>query len=266
MSINRKAMKQGAKDAIRQTRPRPIWVTLALTLVLMLLTVLTLVIDGEWAAYMEMYQAALEGVALYVEPSGTTSFWGWLLSIALEVMTIELTMGFVLYAMRVSRLEKPGFGDLFDSFGMFFRVIWIYILPSLLLALWSLIYAIPAAALAVLVDGYWPLVVCLPLLIPMIRANYGYRQATYLMFDHPEMTCMQCIRISRDMMDGHKWELFKLDLSFLGWYLLSLIPFVALWVTPYTAVTRARYFDAVNQDYAAKRPAQEIPPVEPPTV
>ncbi|MCD8088286.1 MAG: DUF975 family protein [Oscillospiraceae bacterium] len=267
MSINRKAMKQGAKDAMRQTRPRPIWVTLGLTLVLMLLTVLTMVIDGEWAAYMEMFQASLEGTLLYVEPSGTTSFWGWLLSVALQVMMIELTMGFVLYAMRVSRLEKPGFGDLFDSFGMFFRVIWIYILPSLLLALWSLIYAIPAAALSVLVGGFWPMAACLPLLIPMIRASYGYRQATYLMFDHPEMTCMQCIRRSRDMMDGHKWELFKLDLSFIGWYLLCMIPFVALWVLPYISVTRARYFDAISQDYAAKCPTPTPPtPPTPPEV
>lgn len=250
-------MKRGAKDAIRQTKPSPIWVTLALTLVLTLLSVLTLVITGEWAAYMEMFQAALEGVTLYVEPTGTTSVWGWLLSMALQVMSIELNMGFVLYAMRVSRLEKPGFGDIFDSFGMFFRVIWMDILPSLLLGLWSLLYVIPASALAVLVGGYWPLAVCLPLLIPMVRASYGYRQATYLMFDHPEMTCMQCIRTSRDMMDGHKWELFKLDLSFIGWYLLSVIPFVTLWVTPYTAVTRARYFDAVSQDYAAKRPMPE---------
>ncbi|MCD8117717.1 MAG: DUF975 family protein [Oscillospiraceae bacterium] len=266
MSINRKAMKQGARNAMRQTKPSPIWITLGLTLVQLLLTFLSLVITGEWSTYMEMYQASLAGTFLYVEPSGTSSFWGWLLSVALQVMSIELSMGFVLYAMRVSRQEKPGFGDIFDAFGMFFRVIWIYIMPSLLLALWSLIYAIPAAVLAVLLGRYWPLAVCLPLLIPMIRASYSYRQATYLMFDHPEMTCMQCIRLSRDMMDGHRWELFKLDLSFIGWYLLSMLPFVSLWVSPYIAVTRARYFDAVAQDYAAKHPTQQTPPVEPPTV
>ena len=46
-------------------------------------------------------------------------------------------------------------------------------------------------------------------------------------------------------MNGHKWELFVLDLSFIGWGLLTVIPFVSVYVTPYMEVTCAGYYDAL---------------------
>lgn len=70
------------------------------------------------------------------------------------------------------------------------------------------------------------------LIIPGIIAAYRYRMALYLLLDNPNMSVYQCIRESKRMMVGHKAELFVLDLSFLGWYILSAVPFVSIWVTP----------------------------------
>ena len=68
------------------------------------------------------------------------------------------------------------------------------------------------------------------------------RQALYLLLDHPEMGVTECIRESKRLMRGHKAELFILDLSFIGWALLSVIPFVSIYTIPYTEATYALYY------------------------
>ena len=58
---------------------------------------------------------------------------------------------------------------------------------------------------------------------------------------------MDCIRESKSLTEGRKGELFVLDLSFLGWLLLSCLPYigylVSVWVTPYYALTHAMYYE-----------------------
>ena len=48
------------------------------------------------------------------------------------------------------------------------------------------------------------------------------------------------------MMNGRKGELFVLDLSFLGWNLLTVIPFVSIFVIPYTNFTYVNYYLALR--------------------
>lgn len=70
--------------------------------------------------------------------------------------------------------------------------------------------------------------------------------ALYIMLDNPQLSALDCIRASKQMMDGRKGELFVLDLSFLGWYLLALFPFVTIWVTPYTSITEVNFYLALR--------------------
>jgi len=62
--------------------------------------------------------------------------------------------------------------------------------------------------------------------VPGIMALYKYSQAFFILFDHPEYTPTQCLMASAAMMRGNKGQRFKLDLSFLAWYLLPLVPVV----------------------------------------
>lgn len=120
------------------------------------------------------------------------------LVVALEIMSYMVSVGFVIFSLHVSRDETAEIGNLFDGFGIFFRALWLAILQGLLVFLWSLL-----------------------LFVPGIVAAYRYRQALYLLLDHPEKSAWQCLHESGALMRGHKWELFVLDLSFLGWMLLS---------------------------------------------
>ena len=52
------------------------------------------------------------------------------------------------------------------------------------------------------------------------------------------------------MMDGHKMELFVLDLSFIGWYLLCVITFgiAFIWVAPYIQATKTNFYHQIKNE------------------
>ncbi len=82
-------------------------------------------------------------------------------------------------------------------------------------------------------------------IIPGVMLSYCWYFAPYVMGDKPGIGLGQAWGNSKKMTKGHKWELFKLDLSFLGWYLL--IPLTcglaAIYVIPYVATTKALYYE-----------------------
>lgn len=62
------------------------------------------------------------------------------------------------------------------------------------------------------------------LFIPGVVKAYSYAMTPYIMAEHPGLTSNEAITESRRIMDGNKWRLFCLDLSFLGWELLCTLP------------------------------------------
>lgn len=66
------------------------------------------------------------------------------------------------------------------------------------------------------------------LIIPGIVKGYSYSMAPYIVKDLAEagedIAPTEAISESRKLMDGHKGELFLLDLSFIGWAILATIP------------------------------------------
>ncbi len=80
--------------------------------------------------------------------------------------------------------------------------------------------------------------------IPGIIKSYSYAMSYYIKADHPEYDWQACINGSKRMMQGHKWELFVLDLSFIGWVIVSMFTFgIGLfWVSPYMECTRANFY------------------------
>ncbi|MCF0164738.1 MAG: DUF975 family protein, partial [Bacteroidales bacterium] len=69
-----------------------------------------------------------------------------------------------------------------------------------------------------------------------------------------ELSELDTIRLSKNMMKGHKWELFVLQLSFIGWILLSLLSLGIglLWVIPYMQVAEAHFYEDVKAEYELK--------------
>ena len=115
-------------------------------------------------------------------------------------------------------------------------------------------------------------------IIPGIVKSYEYRMIPYLVADNPNLTYKEAFAESRRMMQGNKWRTFVLDLSFIGWWILSAFTFGLLavfYVSPYHAATSAalyeelRYGSALPSFAAPVAPEPHIPahaaPVPPTT-
>jgi uncharacterized membrane protein len=223
MRISRPAIKQNARKLIRETKPSPMLVGLAYLGIAYILQVLSISVSGQYRTYLDTMEQLMLGNYDYVPSIPQISPPAALLGLAIALLMLVMSMGFTIYALRVARQEKSGVGNLFDGFAIFFRLLWLSILMEVFIFLWALL-----------------------LFIPGIIAAYRYRMAVYLLIENPGMSALDCIRESKRMMDGHKAELFVLDLSFLGWNLLAAFPFVSVWVMPYTSVTYANYYLALR--------------------
>lgn len=187
MEINRTTMKREAKGLIAGTNPSPILVGLVFVFIVYVLNYLSTHLVGIQVNTDEYYNAMMSGDYAYFQrliQSYHPGAVAWLLNFAIQVMVTILSAGFVIYVLNVVRHYTACFGNLFDSFSIFFRVLWLTILTGIFIFLWSLL-----------------------LIIPGIIAAYRYRMALYLLLDNPNMSVYQCIRESKRMMVGHKAEL-----------------------------------------------------------
>ena len=84
--------------------------------------------------------------------------------------------------------------------------------------------------------------------IPGIVKSYSYAMAPYILQDSPTLDWVDCLDESKKMMKGNKWQLFCLDCSFIGWYLLGALCFGigVLWVYPYHYVAKANFYMALK--------------------
>ncbi len=118
-------------------------------------------------------------------------------------------------------------------------------------------YAWPIIGLSIL-QGIFILLWSLLLIVPGIIKIYSYSQTYYVYKDmlaatpdgQPKPRLLDAITRSRQLMVGHKWQLFVIQLSFLGWGILSAITMGIgqLWLMPYMYGTLANYYDNLVQN------------------
>ena len=87
----------------------------------------------------------------------------------------------------------------------------------------------------------WTLLFIIPGFIKM----YSYRMVPFIIADEPDLSPTEAITRSKQMMDGHKWNAFILDLSFIGWYLLGIVTLglgLIFWASPYFYNTNAELY------------------------
>ena len=224
------ALKRQSLELMRTSRPRS-WIMafiyLALSYVLSRLSARIMGINmtiGRLEQYMEHIENGSPEKALALLNHMRPSAGGYVLSLALDLALMVVFAGFVIYLFHLIRGTEASYGNLLDGFGLLGRIVLLQILTTVYVFLWSLL-----------------------LFIPGIIASYRYKMALFLLLDHPEMSVSQCIRESGQMMKGHKWNYFLLELSFIGWALLSGLGFVGylvqLFTLPYMNLTYCLYYE-----------------------
>ena len=220
---DRLTLKTRAKEAIRKVSPN---IYLVSVVCLLLTNAPSFVTEGPTLKMMLQADSVEEMLYIY-ENSGVSG--GFLLPLLTLVMSVFLSMvshGWRLYALRVSREEEPGgLETLFACFQQFWRFFSATLLMGLFTALWTMLFVIPG-----------------------IIALYSYSQTIFIMLDNPDMSAMEAIAASKQMMRGHKMELFVLELSFFDWALLNAFTFglLGIWLEPYMLVTMANFYNAVS--------------------
>ena len=120
---------------------------------------------------------------------------------------------------------------LFNGYREFKRVSGTLILMSIYTSLWSLL-----------------------LYIPGIVKGISYSQTMFVLYDNPELSYNKAIERSMAMMDGNKMRFFKLQITFIGWWLLCMVTcgIAAFWVMPYVYTANVHFYEFVKEEYEKK--------------
>lgn len=87
-------------------------------------------------------------------------------------------------------------------------------------------------------------------IIPGIIKSYEYSMVPYILSENPNISTNDVITMSREMTKGHKWEMFVLDLSFIGWDILAGLLFGIgfIFLKPYKVATKSKLYTVLSHD------------------
>ena len=156
----------------------------------------------------------------------------------LSLLALPLSWGLTVSLLRNHREESVDLENLFDGFrgGRYTRVFCAIFLVNLFTFLWALL-----------------------LIIPGIMKAFSYALTPYILLDEPELTARQAITRSCEIMQGRRWKLFCLYLSFIGWGILSLLTFGIgfLWLLPYMNASFAAFYEDARAEYEAENSIEQ---------
>jgi len=141
------------------------------------------------------------------------------------------SLGLAIVFLKLVRGEEVNVELMFAGFKDFTRSFIAGVLIIIFIFLWSLL-----------------------LIIPGIIASYAYAMTFFIMADNPNLTANDAIKASKEMMKGHKTELFLLDLSFLGWILLGILScgIGFLWIGSYIYTARSIFYHEIKEQTNAE--------------
>ena len=236
-------LKYQARQAIRESKPSIHTFTLIFLSILLLLTLLASKVtsadigmsEDELAKVYEQYSQyyyegnveGAYGILSRFMPSEKAS----LINLAIDLVSVILGAGYLIFVFHtVRRTGQASYGNVLDGFGIAIKYLLIKLIKAVVL-----------------------LVTLFALVVPHIVLAYSYRQAEFLLIDHPDWGIFRCLKESRMMMRGRKTELFRIDMSLLGWYVLEVIAsssvvftFLNIIAKPITECTKVVYYDRIK--------------------
>ena len=149
-----------------------------------------------------------------------------IISLAQFVIGGSVSIGHNRFCLKLVDGEEARLEELFSGFDIFGNAFVLNLLITLKVLAWSLLFVIPG-----------------------IIAAYRYSMATYIMAENPNMQATDAIERSKALMDGHKGDLFCLDLSFIGWALLASLTLgiLNIWLLPYIAQSNIAFFQEIKK-------------------
>lgn len=142
-------------------------------------------------------------------------------ALALLLITGAFSLSFALISLAFIKGQDIEIGNIFDGFKNFTNATLLALHQMLLIFLWTLLFIVPG-----------------------IIKGYAYYMVFYILAENPDMSSKDALAESKSLMEGHKFEFFKLQLSFIGWFILSIFTFgiLGFWLAPYVNIATAVFY------------------------
>ena len=154
-------------------------------------------------------------------------------SLVSGILLFPLTIGVMLFFLRLVRNEKNRVEAVFEPFRQYWRMLWGYFRVVIFVVLHFLLLIIP---------GY--------------VAIFRYSMTYYIMLDNPDMSVRNAMILSREMMFGHKMQLlgYSLLLTLIGIpILIFTLGIGMLWYAPFVQTFCAHYYEHIRCMYERKQ-------------
>lgn len=144
------------------------------------------------------------------------------------VVSAPLQMGVNMYYSDYNKENYADINTIFKPFKYTIKIFVTMVFVSVLILVGSLLFIIPG-----------------------ILLSLAFTSISYTYMKHPELGVMDMVSTSWRMMKGHKFEYLVLELSFMGWVILSIFTcgILSFWLTPYYRMTLVRYFEEIDDEY-----------------
>lgn len=138
-------------------------------------------------------------------------------------------LGMAIFSLNFARGKEAEISNIFDGFKNFGNALAAYILMILIVVLGMFL-----------------------LIIPGIIAAFGLSQTMFILADEPEISPIDALKKSWEMMKGHKADYFVLTIRFIPWAFLCLLTLGIgfFWLGPYMQVTYANFYNSLRGNYA----------------
>lgn len=178
------------------------------------------------------FWTVFEGIATYI------AIFAVVIGIALFILGSIVEVGYMKFNLDlVDRQKEAEIGTMFGYFQFWKSAACARFLKGVYVLLWSLLFIIPG-----------------------IIAAYSYAMTSYILAENPELTASEAIERSKQMMSGNRWRLFCVQISFIGWGILSVLltfGIGGLWITPYKQTATAAFYREISgTEYKYAQPEQ----------
>ncbi len=226
MPLDTHSLKSQARATMGNSSPRFWQVTLVY---LLLVTVLPNLIY-------EIFDASLTTLIFQVleNPSSVMDsvLIGLFVTLVVTLVSMVVQVGYSLWALRCWRQEEDnGYGSLFEAFGSVGRILlttlivflsilgWLFLLGT---AISTIMYSLLSTALG----GLDYLLFALyfgSFLLAAVLIVLRYALVPFVLIERPDLSPLRVVGLSSLMMRGRLWQMFRLYLSFIGFFLLSYV-------------------------------------------
>ena len=192
-------------------------------------------LDGRWleAALLTFVYCVIAGIFSATVSAGAELFIPHIGSV-FTLLLLPMGWGYSMTFLANHRKEDNDpfrVGHLLDGYQDFVRILLTILLEYIYIVLW----------------------LCL-LIIPGLIKSLSYSMTLFILRDYKELKYNGAIDLSMAMMEGHKWDLFWLYLTFIGWAILCIFTLGIgyFWLQPYMTSTMANFYEEVKAEYMGK--------------